>query len=191
MTIFTVIGHTARTDEQFSLNDLPSSGGRMDLICRAVGSSLFLSHGVRTDTIINLLLLGQPRPGLIIRISGEKVRSLSPDERNIAALLKKAMSIPVGKVFRDAGPGVSIRKGNLAEIINEDPYTVLDESGTDIRTVSSGEIPYAFILSDNLNFSAEEDECLKGLPRYSLGPAVVHADHAIILLLNEIDRRRI
>jgi tRNA (pseudouridine54-N1)-methyltransferase len=67
---------------------------------------------------------------------------------------------------------------------------VLDESGTDIRTVSSHEIPDAFLLSDNRNFSEEELNELKDLSRYSLGPTVVHADHAIILILNEIDRRR-
>jgi len=190
MTTFTVVGHTARTDAGFSLNDLPGAGGRMDLLCRAVGSSLFLSHGIRTDTTINLLLLGQPRPGFIIRISGDSVRYLSPDERNIAALIKRALEIPVGKVFRDVRPGVSVRTGTLGEIVNNADYAVLDESGADIRDLSSADMPDAYILSDNLNFTAEEDEYLRKLPRYSLGPAVVHADHAIVLLLNEIDRRR-
>ena len=190
MTVFTVIGHTARTDSEFSLNDLPGSGGRMDLLCRAVGSSLFLSHGIRADNTINLFLLGPPRPGVIIQISGDSVKYLSPDERNIAGYLKKALSIPIGTIFRDAGPGVRVRIGNIAEILNEHQYAILEESGSDIREVAFKDIPDAYILSDHLNFSNEEVRLLTGLPRYSLGPLVVHADHAIVLLLNEIDRRK-
>ncbi|NLL11176.1 MAG: tRNA (pseudouridine(54)-N(1))-methyltransferase TrmY, partial [Methanomicrobiales archaeon] len=79
MTSFTVIGHIACTDASFSLQDLPGKGGRMDLLCRAVASSLFLSHGIRKDTICDIILLGPPNPGRIIRFDGSALRSLSPD----------------------------------------------------------------------------------------------------------------
>lgn len=190
MTSFTVIGHTATTDPSFSLNDLAGGGGRMDLLCRVIGASLFLSHGIRMDNTCDLLLLGKPNPGRIVRIEGSAVRSLSPDERNIAAAIKKALGIPVGKTFRQVSPGVSARMGTLAEHLEEKQYAVLDESGGDIRKVDIKDIPDAFLLSDNQNFSPEEEELIKDLPKFSLGPEIVHADHAIVLILNEIDRRR-
>jgi tRNA (pseudouridine54-N1)-methyltransferase len=190
MTSFTVIGHTACTDASFSLQDLPGTGGRMDLLCRAVASSLFLSHGIRKDTICDIILLGPPNPGRIIRFDGSALRSLSPDERNIASYIKKALSVPVGKVFREAGPGLFTRKGTLDDHLAEKRYAVLDESGTDIRKVDDEDMPDAFLLSDNRNFSDDELSCIRDLPGYSLGPEIVHADHAITLILNEIDRRR-
>jgi len=190
MTSFLVIGHTASTDASFSLNDLPGGGGRMDLICRAVGSSLFLSHGIRTDTICDILLLGQPHPSRIIRFDGSALRSLSPDERNIASHIKRALAIPTGKTLRQAGPGLFCKAGTLAEQLMEGKYAVLDESGIDIRTVGDEDMPDSFLLSDNQNLTGAEQEITANLPCYSLGPSIVHADHAIVLILNEIDRRR-
>ena len=162
----------------------------MDLLCRVVASSLFLSHGIREDTTCDIMLLGPPHPGRIIRFDGSALRSLSPDERNIASAIKRALAIPTGKTFREAGPGLLTRKGTLADQLAEKHYAVLDESGTDIRKVASGDLPDAFLLSDNRNFTEDEMDSVRELPKYSLGPAIVHADHAIVLILNEIDRRR-
>jgi len=190
MTLFTIIGHTASTNPSFSLNDLSGAGGRMDLLSRAVAASLFLSHGIREESVCNLVLLGPPNPGRIIRFTGKELRNLSPDERNVASFIKKALAIPAGRVFRDAGPGVQVRALSLAEHLSEHQYAVLDEHGSDIRDVKTEDLPYAYLLSDHQNFSPEEEGLIAGSPKISLGPAVVHADHAIVLLLNEIDRRR-
>ena len=162
----------------------------MDLLCRTIASALFLSHGIRQENICDILLLGPPHPGRIIRFEGSAIRSLSPDERNIAAAIKPALAIPAGKTFRQAGPGLLCRMGTLSEHLAEKRYAVLDESGTDIRRVQTPDIPDAFLLSDNQNFTDDEQDLIGTLPRYSLGPAIVHADHAIVLILNEIDRRR-
>jgi tRNA (pseudouridine54-N1)-methyltransferase len=64
---------------------------------------------------------------------------------------------------------------------------VLDEKGTDIRTVPA--LPDAFLLSDHENFTGPEELLTRGCPRYSAGPACLHADHAITVFLNEWDRR--
>ena len=44
MTIFAIIGHLAATTGGFNLNDMPGGAGRMDVLCRSVNTSLFLSH---------------------------------------------------------------------------------------------------------------------------------------------------
>jgi tRNA (pseudouridine54-N1)-methyltransferase len=188
MTSFAVIGHIARTDGAFSLNDLPGSGGRLDVLCRCVNSSLFLSHDIRRDTDCYLVLCGEPAEPKTIRFSGTAVRSLSPDERSAAALIKKALELPVGSEFRDAAPGVSVRKGGLARLIEEEAFAVLDEKGGDIR--SNETLPDAFILSDHLNFTDDEESLIRNCPRYSVGPACLHADHTITVVHNELDRRR-
>jgi tRNA (pseudouridine54-N1)-methyltransferase len=188
MISFAIVGHLARTDGVFSLNDLPGSGGRMDVLCRCLNSSLFLSHDIRRDTDCYLILCGEPAAPKTIRFSGTSVRSLSPDERSAAALIKKAMELPVGSEFREAAPGVSVRKGGLERLITEQVFAVLDEKGGDIRSAEI--LPDAFILSDHLNFTDDEELLIRHLPRYSVGPTCLHADHTITVLHNELDRKR-
>jgi tRNA (pseudouridine54-N1)-methyltransferase len=188
MTSFVVTSHTAKTDGSFNLNDLPGSGGRMDLLCRCVQASLFLSHGIREDASCMLVLSGGPVTKTV-RFEGSRVRSMSPDERNIASFIKKALEIPAGSLFREVSPGVSVRKGGIEMVIAENRCGILDETGADIRT-AAGDLPDFFILSDHQNFTSAEEEMIRDLPRYSLGPKVLHADHAVVLLWNEIDRRR-
>ena len=188
MTSFAIIGHLAHTDADFSLNDLPGSGGRMDILCRCVNTSLFLSHDLRRDAVCYLVLCGGPVPPKTVRISGDTVRSLSPDERSAGALIKKALDLPAGSKFRDAAPGVSVRKGGLAQLMTEHVFGVLDEKGTDIR--KAGIIPDAFLLSDHLNFTIDEELQVQQCPRFSVGPECIHADHTITIVHNELDRRR-
>jgi tRNA (pseudouridine54-N1)-methyltransferase len=187
MTRFAVIGHTARTDGAFSLNDLAGSAGRMDVLCRCVNASLFLSHELRRDAECSLLLSGQPQPVKTVTFSGNTVRSLNPDERSPAALIKKALALPCGSEFREAAPGVMVRKAGLERLLQENRYAVLDENGADIR--KADRLPSAFLLSDHLNFTGEEEALLAECPRFSVGPCILHADHAITVLHNEIDRR--
>jgi len=58
---FLVVGNKAVT-KPFSLKDLAGSAGRMDILCRCVAQALFISHGIRKDSEIYLLLLGKPDP---------------------------------------------------------------------------------------------------------------------------------
>ena len=187
MRSFAVVGHLAPTGEGFSLDDLPGSAGRMDLLCRCVTAALALSHGIRRDAEIHLLLLGPPAPPKEVLVLGETVRSLSPDERSTAALLRKALALPVGEAFREASPGIFVRRGGLAGLAGEGGFAVLSESGDDVRGIR--DLPAGFLLSDHLDFTAEEERLLAGLPRISVGPRVLHADHAIAVLQNELDRR--
>jgi tRNA (pseudouridine54-N1)-methyltransferase len=187
MTSFAIVGHLARTDGVFSLNDLPGSSGRMDVLCRCVNASLFLSHDMRRDTDCYLILCGEPAAPKTVRFSGTSVRSLSPDERSAAALIKKALDLPVGSEFREAAPGISVRKGGLERLITEHVFAVLDEKGGDIRSAET--LPDAFILSDHLNFTDDEESLIRHCTRYSVGPACLHADHTITVVHNELDRR--
>jgi tRNA (pseudouridine54-N1)-methyltransferase len=187
MTVFAIVGHLARTDGAFSLNDCAGGAGRMDVLCRCVTASLVLSHGLRRDVECSLILLGQPVPPKNVRFSGNTVRSLNPDERSPAALIKKALSIPCGLEFREAAPGVSVRKAGLVRLLHEHSFGILDEQGTDIR--KAVQFPDAFLLSDHMDFTPDEELLIADCPHFSVGPAVLHADHAITVLQNELDRR--
>jgi len=187
MRTFAVVGHLAPTGDGFTLDDLPGSAGRMDILCRCVNAALSISHGVRRDAGIHLILLGPPSPPKDLLLQGSAVKSLSPDERSTAALLRKALALPVGDSFRESTPGILVRRGGLAGLVGEGGYAVLSEDGQDIRTIP--DLPTGFILSDHMDFTPEEEEVLSGLPRISVGPRVLHADQAITVLQNELDRR--
>lgn len=186
MPRFAVIGHKASTNPEFSLNDMPGGAGRIDVLCRCINSSFFLSHDLRRDIECFLILKG----GDVVRtlrFSGDKIRSLNPDERSSGALIKKGLAKASGDEFVKAADGIHIRNAGLEKLLSEYEFAILDENGTDIRTVET--LPENFILSDHQNFTEEESELLKGLPKYSVGPKVLHADHTITVLLNEYDRR--
>lgn len=188
MIRFAVIGHKAVTEPTFTLNDMPGAAGRMDIMCRCINTSFFLSHDMRRDVECFLLLKGGDTEKTLV-FSGETIRSLNPDERSAGALIKKGLSTEAGEEFKKAADGIRIRKGGLAKLLSEYQFAVLDENGEDIRTAET--LPENFLLSDHMNFTEEEEEeLIKDLPKYSVGPRVLHADHTITVLLNEFDRRR-
>ncbi len=187
MTIFAIIGHLAATTGGFNLNDMPGGAGRMDVLCRSVNTSLFLSHDLRRDVTVYLVLLGGTDAPKTIMFSGEKVRSLNPDERSAGALIKKALEIPVGEEFRESTRGVYVRRGGLSRLLGEHTFAVLDECGEDITMETS--FPEAFLLSDHMDFTPEEQDLTSSCPRYCVGPKILHADHTITVLLNILDRQ--
>ncbi|HOC66453.1 MAG TPA: tRNA (pseudouridine(54)-N(1))-methyltransferase TrmY, partial [Methanothrix soehngenii] len=85
MRIFVVVGHKATTQPSFSLEDIPGTSGRLDILCRSVTAAFVLSHGIRKDVLVYLVLLGGETPKTI-RLMGETLRHLNPDERTTAAL---------------------------------------------------------------------------------------------------------
>lgn len=159
----------------------------MDILCRCVTSSLFLSHDMRRDVEIYLVLMGPPDPPATVLFSGEAVRYLNPDERSAGSLIKKALALPRGPVFTGSTPGVMVRRGGLAKLLTEHPFALLDESGEDIR--KSACLPGNYLVSDHQNLMPDEAELVSSLPSFSVGPLSLHAEHAITLVLNETDRR--
>jgi tRNA (pseudouridine54-N1)-methyltransferase len=187
MPSFVVVGHCARTAGDFTLNDMPGSAGRMDILCRCVNASFFLSHDLRRDVELILVLCGEPDPPKTVLLRGSELRYLSPDERSAGALLKKALALPCGEAYRESTPGIYVKRGGFAEIVREGDTGVLDESGEDLRT--AGKLPARFLLSDHHNFSGAEIEQIRTVPAFSVGPCSLHADHVITIVLNELDRR--
>ena len=157
-----ILGLEAAIESNFTLNDLPCGVGRIDVLCRAIGSSLFLSHGIRRDVETNLLL----QDSVHIRIYGEYVKRLNPDERSTAALIKHAL-----KALKDAPsddevrstPGITAARRSLSDVLNiflneNATPIVLHEEGEPAESFHFPENP-AFILSDHTEFS-ESDQLI-------------------------------
>lgn len=194
---FVVVGQTASASGDFSTEDLPSSGGRIDVLLRCVRAALLVSHGVRRDVIVYLVLGGGPSAPRVLRFSGRDAQFLRPDERSLAVLVKKALLLapPDGSsTFVEVKPGLSVAKGGLdcvlADAPNAAPYW-LAETGSDLREESLDAPDALFILGDHLGFDATTQVLLEALACriVSVGPVSLHTDDAVTLVINELDRR--
>ena len=192
MRTFIIVGHKATTSPNFSLEDIPGTSGRLDILCRAVTAAFVLSHGIRKDVCVYLVLLGGEIPKTI-RLVGETLRHLNPDERTTAALLKKALAVPATPEWAMSTSGIFVRTGGLDELLadlKDAKLIYLREDGADIRGLDegagcsslSGEA--AFILGDHTGMTPEEEALIEqaGAKVVSLGPTSLHADHCIVLL---------
>jgi len=196
MRRFLILGHKAAIEPDFTLNDLPGGAGRMDVLCRAIGASLFLSHGIRRDVETNLLL----QDSVHVRIYGEYVKRLNPDERSTAAMIKHALKALKESSSDDdvrSTPGVMISRRSLSEIVDSflavsATPIVLHEEGEPAESFCFPENP-AFILSDHTEFSETDQLALAEYPRISLGAKALHTSQAITVthyLLDQLEQDR-
>jgi tRNA (pseudouridine54-N1)-methyltransferase len=193
MRQFIVLGHDAPTTPDFSLDDIAGGAGRLDVLCRCVNSALFLSHAIRTDVRVHLVL----GDAYTVTVDGSEVRRLNPDERSTAALIRGALDrrdAAVGHMAAESSPGVSIRRFGFAETLSEfasgSTVVELHEAGRPLVDVDPPSDP-VFVLSDHRDFTDAEREALDEAAdvRVRLGPEVLHADHAITVAHNFLDTK--
>ncbi len=195
MRYFVITGHRAATDGSFKLDDLAGGAGRLDILVRCVNSAFVMSHNLRKDAEIYLVLEGGEDAPKTVRINGATVKYLNPDERSTASLIRNALlkKVPEGKEIVSS-PGVSISRMSFDDVIDKlaalGNFVYLKEDGTDCRDFDFPENPI-FVLGDNQDLTpAEAEKLLAQNPsKINVGPVSLHADHCMILVQNELDRR--
>jgi len=183
---FVVIGQRAKASPDFLLDDLPGTSGRLDLLLRCLRAALLVSHGVRRDTRVYLVLLGGPDAPRTLRIDGAIAEFLRPDERALATRVQKALATPRAEGWTTLRHGWSIASGGIEVVladVGDVARFVLDERGADLRSVAVS-ADAVFLLGDDLGL----DGGTLGTA-ISIGPVSVHADDAIAVVHNELDRR--
>jgi len=191
MRQFVVVGHDAPTTPDFALDDLAGAAGRLDVLCRCVTSAFFLSHAIREDVRVHLVLADS----FTVTFEGSDLRRLNPDERSTAALIRAALERredAIGHQPVESSPGVSIRRRGFEATLDDlSPTTTLvhlDEDGTPVVDRDPPADP-VFVLSDHRDFTADEAALLteRADARVRLGPQALHADHAITVAHNYLD----
>ncbi len=193
MRAFLIVGNKAVT-KPFNLNDLSGSAGRMDIICRCIAQSLFVSHGIRRNVEVYVLLLGSPDPPKALKVVGSEVRYMAPDERNVGGIIRKALSLEVGKEWRESTPGVYVARKNLEELLEElsRMYEIvyLREDGVDIRDVACDLKNPLFVLGDHLGLKDEDERLVLKYAKMvvSVSKLSLQADQCIVIVHYELDR---
>lgn len=200
MKDFIIIGNKAVNAGKISLNDLPGSAGRMDVLCRCVTSALFISFGMRRDINVWLILKGGPGPEKIVRFSGETMRSLNPDERSAGSLIQKALLVEASEQEKQSTPGVFVRYATFAQLLEEmkevRPIFYLKEDGADLLKTAENDETAAllengvYILGDNQGVFEGDEKIIEeaGAKKLSVGPQSLLSSHCITLILNALDR---
>ncbi|MBI4362460.1 MAG: tRNA (pseudouridine(54)-N(1))-methyltransferase TrmY, partial [Euryarchaeota archaeon] len=138
MRRFVVVGGRAPAGP-FSLDNLPGAG-RVDVLCRCMVAAFCLSHDFRRDVVMELVLGGPPGGPRVVRLEGDCLRNLNPDERSAAGLLLAAVSCPPGEGVTRVSPGVSIREGGLESVLSDCGAVVeLREDGEDLAGLGEAE----------------------------------------------------
>lgn len=199
MRRFLILGHNVPTHPGFHLNDLAGGAGRIDVVCRAIGAALLCSHGIRRDVETTLLLQDAVR----IRICGDRVKRLNPDERSTAALIRRALAAladagsdvsgKAGHEETQSTPGIFVCRCTLSETLDgllergASPI-VLDETGVPAESFRFPRAP-VFLLSDHTGFHEKERTLLADYPHTSLSPTSLHTSQAITIAHYLLDRR--
>ncbi|GAB6879955.1 tRNA (pseudouridine(54)-N(1))-methyltransferase TrmY [Halorubrum gandharaense] len=191
MRQFVVVGHDApTTPDPISFDDLPGAG-RLDLLCRCVGASVFLSHGIRDDVRVHLV----HDDTFTITFDSASLRHLHPDERNVAARIRDALAArdeAIGHMPADVSPGVECRRmgveATLDRLDREGTLVELHEDGDPLVEAEPPADPI-FVLSDHNDFTEAEADLLaeRSDRRVRVGPELLHADHTITVAHNWLD----
>jgi tRNA pseudouridine-54 N-methylase len=162
-------------------------------IVNCIRSSLFTSYGLRKD--VSVLLYPFDPGESLVKIEGNKLRYMGPDERSISMLL----SVPVNKLLygdiKDSevtSPGITVVKETPATMIRsfDNPLVLYPRhDGQEVRTIKFldktvyiGSIDPIMDLEDDSLFPTKGVKCPVG----SIG---MQCEKVILLLNNEIDRK--
>ncbi len=196
MIRFVIIGHRAHTTADFKLEDICGGAGRLDILTRCVNSAFFLSHDLRKDVELYLVMLGGEDAPKTIRFDGSEMKYLNPDERSTASLIRNALikKLDPTREIRSS-PGVFVSRKSFEDVMemlsNDCNFIYLRENGEDVREYEFPENP-CFILGDDRDPTEEEEAIMSRYPfdTICLGPVSLHANHCMVIVHNEMDRRK-
>jgi len=183
----------AKTSPEINLKDLPGSSGRMDVVARCINAAFWLSHDIRRDVVFHTILHGEPSPPVYIRIEGDKLRKVSPDERNIAIFIKKALERLKEDMEIESTPGIFVSRKNFEQLLEENKdkeFYLLDEEGEDIENVEIKDEPF-FFLGDYVDMEEEEKNMLYkyGAKAVSIGRKSYLSSHCITIINWWMDKK--
>ncbi len=163
MRRFVIIGHRAMSQGKLPISDLASGAGRVDVLVRAIMSSLLTSHGIRQDTEVIIHLQGGPGPFRRIKFVGSEIRGMHAEERSVAGIIAKIIKQPTPPIgiWRRVSEGLYESGGDIKDTIRdhlESKIVILDADQSSLWSldakitndgISNDDLELTFILSDD------------------------------------------
>jgi|TARA_B110000263_G_scaffold52091_1_gene43599 tRNA (pseudouridine54-N1)-methyltransferase len=191
---FAIIGHRAPSTGNIFLNDLSGLSGRIDVLARAINSTLFLSHGIRKDSQIILHLMGGEGSSRRVLFDGSTLAGVRPDERSIAGHIRSLVKLrlpPIGTWIR-VSAGIYHSGGDIETTLqewsrDEVNILVLDKQGIELDEITLVDTDVGFILSDDTPFSDKENKSLIEFKRINVGEKWLQGHSCITIVHHIID----
>jgi len=182
MTRTFILYSHATTSPNFEISKLYEMG-RLDLVCRCVLATLWLSNRVRKDAQLIVSLNGGPKPPVAIRFDGAKIVGVNPSERDVAEAIRRCLYKVKDENWTAIQDGISISRKSFQGLIKEARNIfVLDSKGEGIKNVNF-ESP-TFVLGDNQGIPKKEMQfALRKGKKVSLGDQIYLAS-AVISVVN-------
>ena len=181
---------SAVTGPVFSLRNVASTSGRLDVICRSILSAFLVDGVIRRDVVFYGSLWGPPEPPKLLTVTGSALRFLPNDEVYVARVIRELF------LDGDVPDGFKVERKSFDDLI----YSIrrmgvklfyLHEEGLLIKGVDFDvEGDYGFILGDQLGLDVKSERLLSslGIRRISLGPVSYLASQCILIVNNHLDR---
>ncbi|MFW9994430.1 MAG: hypothetical protein ACFFD4_20470 [Candidatus Odinarchaeota archaeon] len=148
---FNVILNEAVIENTFNLNNLTGSG-RVDVVCRIINATFFLSNAFRKNTELNLLF---KKTSQKLTIAGNRVQGINPDERAIAGVLIRVFK---GKPYK----GIYLADITWNETLSSlNGYLLIEDSPKLLFDSKSVNLPVTFTLGDHRGFERDDLEKLQ------------------------------
>lgn len=183
MREYILYSRTGRTDQNWAtLHD----AGRLDIVYDCIVASLFLSHGIRKNTIFHAVLDGPPSPPVRIEIKGELLYDVRTDLETWQHIIKKILS---GK----SHPGIITSKTSFETVLKTKAETgriyILEEGGRDTAEIMFPE-KAVFVLGDYIGLPKKTEVfALRYGEKISLGKQPYLAASCITVLNYLLDRQ--
>ncbi len=161
--------------------------GRLDIIYECTIASLFLSHGIRKDTIFHAMLNGPPKPPVHLQINGATLHDVRTDQQTWTQILKKILS-------DKTHPGISLYKTSFESLVKTKAQTstiyILEEHGTPIDQTPMQANP-VFVLGDHVGLPEKAERfALRYGQKISLSKTPYLAATCITILNYLLDTRK-
>ncbi len=143
---------------------------------------------------VYLLLFGDPNPPRVVKIRSDELRGMSPDERSVAGLIRKALKFKAGEKWTETNSGVFISKkdlkGLLEELSNSYRIYYMRENGKDLRKLADKMKNPLFVLGDHLGVKKEDEKVILQFAEdiVSVSKLSLMAEQCITIANYELDR---
>lgn len=189
MREFVYFSKNARTSGNFDISNLMEAG-RMDIVCHTIIAAFFLSHDIRKDVKLHMIFNGPPDPPKHLEFVYNDEMPLS--KKDVAGLIKRMLYKHKKDRKVEAFPGCFIEKKSFIKLLEEleaegKTLYILDRKGKDIRQTQISDNA-VFIFGDQEGMPKKEMKRFRDVERISLGPAMLFASQAVVILHNELDR---